>query len=61
MGDFKTDLADYICSGHALLHVETFEKDRGISEIAQVAEANGREIYIWSVSQGWRGKDGKRY
>ena len=37
MKNFKTDIADYICSGHALLHVDTFEKDRTISEIAEVA------------------------
>lgn len=42
-----------MCSGHALLHVETFEKDRAISEINAAAEANNRKVYVWSISQGW--------
>jgi len=53
MNDFTTNFADYICSGHALLHVDTFEKDRAISEIADVAEATNRKVHIWSIAQGW--------
>lgn len=53
MENFATDFANYICSGHALLHVDTFEKDRAISEIAEVAETTDREVYIWSIALGW--------
>lgn len=53
MENFKTDIANYICSGHALLSVDTFEKDRAISEIAEVAESVERKIHIWSIASGW--------
>jgi len=53
MKDFATKFSDYCCSGHALLCVDTFEKDRAISEIARVAATIDREIYIWSISRGW--------
>jgi ATP-dependent 26S proteasome regulatory subunit len=58
MGNFQNNIADYICSGHALLYVETFEKDRAISEINAAAEASGRKVYIWSVAQGWTDTNG---
>ena len=53
MNSFGTNMLDYICSGHALLYVDTFEKDRAISEIAKVAKTTERKIYIWSISRGW--------
>lgn len=53
MNVFRTDFRDYICSGHALLHVDTFEKDRAISEIAKVADDTGQKVYVWSIAQGW--------
>jgi ATP-dependent 26S proteasome regulatory subunit len=53
MENFKTNISDYICSGHALLHIDTFEKDRAIAEIAEIAKTIDRKIIIWSVSQGW--------
>lgn len=53
MGNFLTDISNYICSGHALLNVDTFEKDRAISEIAEAAKDIDRKIYIWSIAQGW--------
>ncbi len=52
-GDFKKDMSDYICSGHALLQVDTFEKDRAISEIVEAAESIGRTVVVWSISLGW--------
>ncbi len=58
MNDFKADFTDYCCSGHALLNVDTFEKDRAIAEIADVATTIDREIYIWSIARGWTNKDG---
>jgi ATP-dependent 26S proteasome regulatory subunit len=58
MSDFKTNMCDYVCSGHALLHVDTFEKDRAISEIADVAEATDRKVHIWSIAQGWTDVNG---
>jgi len=53
MGDFTTDIRDYICSGHALLSIDTFEKDRCISEIIEVAKTINHKVYIWSVARGW--------
>ena len=53
MNSFSTDFADYCCSGHSLLHVDTFEKDRAISEMAEVASIIDRKVYIWSIAQGW--------
>lgn len=58
MNDFSKDFANYICSGHALLHVETFEKDRAISEIADTAEIIDRQVYIWSIAMGWKDTKG---
>jgi len=59
MRNFQQDLADYICSGHALLSVDTFEKDRAITEIGEVTKKIDRELFIWSVATGWKDKDGK--
>ncbi|RLC88985.1 MAG: hypothetical protein DRJ03_00045 [Chloroflexi bacterium] len=58
MTEFHENMCDYICSGHALLHVDTFEKDRAISEIIDVAEATDRKVHIWSIAQGWTGVKG---
>lgn len=58
MNDFKTDMCNYICSGHPLLYVDTFEKDRVISEIAEIAESTDRKIYIWSAAEGWTDENG---
>lgn len=58
MNNFTTDFLDYVCSGHALLHVDTFEKDRAISEIGKVADETDRKIYIWSIAQGWIDRKG---
>jgi ATP-dependent 26S proteasome regulatory subunit len=54
MNDFRSNLADYIRSGHALLYIETFEKDRAICNISDVAEDTKRQIYVWSISEGWK-------
>lgn len=53
MQDFDKAISDYICSGHALLRVDTFEKDRAIASIEEVAQTIGRKIYIWTIAQGW--------
>lgn len=55
MNDFTKDLGDYICSGHPLLNVDTFEKDRAIATIKKVADElpDKKGICIWSVSEGW--------
>jgi ATP-dependent 26S proteasome regulatory subunit len=60
MNNFGEDFADYCCSGHALLHVDTFEKDRAISEIAKVAKKIDRKVYIWSIAQGWIDENGNK-
>lgn len=58
MSSFRDNMRDYICSGHALLNVDTFEKDRAIGEIFEVAKEIDRKIYIWSIAQGWRDTNG---
>lgn len=57
--NFVVDIADYISSGHTLLHIDTFEKDRAITEIAGIADTIDRKIYIWSIAQGWLDDNGK--
>ena len=57
--NFQKTVVDYILSGHTLLNVDTFEKDRAISEIAEAAEIVDRQICIWSISQGWIDQNGK--
>lgn len=57
--NFVVDIADYISSGHTLLHIDTFEKDRAITEIAGIADTINRKIYIWSIAQGWLDDNGK--
>jgi ATP-dependent 26S proteasome regulatory subunit len=59
MNNFSNDITDYICSGHAMLHVETFEKDRAISEIAEAASKVDRKIHVWSIATGWLDANGK--
>jgi hypothetical protein len=59
MQNFVSDLTDYVKSGHALLHVDTFEKDRAIKDIAAVAETTGKKMLIWSVARGWINDRGK--
>ena len=60
MNEFQTNIADYICSGHALLNIDTFEKDRAISEIAEVADLIDLDVYIWSITNGWTDKTGAK-
>jgi len=59
MNSFINDMADYICSGHALLHVDTFEKDRAIKDICDVAAGIDRRVYVWSVATGWHNQKGE--
>lgn len=58
MNSFSTDFSDYVLSGHTLLNVDTFEKDRAVSEIIEVAKDIERQVYVWSVAFGWKGVDG---
>lgn len=53
MNSFAKDFEDYVLSGHALLSVETFEKDRAISEIVEVSKTIDMKVYVWSIAQGW--------
>ena len=59
MNKFMVDFCDYVCSGHALLYIDTFEEDRAISEIAEMAKQTNRQLYIWSIAQGWIDTEGK--
>lgn len=60
MNNFATDMCDYCCSGHALLNIDTFEKDRAITEIISIANDIDRTVYIWSISQGWTNTNGSQ-
>ena len=54
---FRTDLTDYILSGHAYLHVPSTEKTRFLSELTTLAETlpdAGRQIFTWSHATGWQ-------
>jgi len=57
MQNFNEAISNYICSGHALLRVDTFEKDRAIASIEEVAQNIDRQIYIWTIAQGWVDKN----
>lgn len=57
MENFNEKITQYICSGHALLNVETFEKDRAIASIEEVAQDISRKIYIWTIARGWVDKN----
>ncbi len=61
MSNFEKNIGDYICSGHALLNVDTCEKDRAISIIKYVADKlpEDRKIYVWSVAKGWTDDEDK--
>ena len=56
--NFIDDFNDYIGSGHALIHVNTSEKDRAISQIVEAANIMDRKVYIWSITEGWRDING---
>jgi len=60
MNTFQQAFTDYISSGHALLHINTFEKDRAISQIVEVAKEIDREVRIWSAARGWRNLQQKK-
>ncbi len=60
MNDFVTDFSNYVLSGHALLQIDTFEKDRAIANIVEVASIIDRKVNIWSVSQGWIDNKGNK-
>jgi len=53
MDSFKKRITDYLCSGHALLSVSSFEKDRVISEIQDACKQINKTTLVWSISQGW--------
>jgi len=53
MSEFSKKIQEYVCSGHAILSVDTFEKDRAITELSNAAKAIERKTFIWSVAFGW--------
>ena len=58
---FQQDLADFILSGHAYLHVPTPEKTRFAQELKKIAAElppEGRQIFVWSAATGWKNADG---
>ena len=59
---FRTELTDYILSGHSYLHVPTTEKTRLLSELKEIADGlpeGGRQIFTWNHAVGWRDGDGR--
>ena len=60
-GSFRTQLADYILSGHAFLHAPTTEKTRFLSELKELAcdlPDDGRQVFVSSHATGWLDADG---
>ena len=59
--DFKLTAADYILSGHALLHCPTTETTRFLAELKSLASdlpSGGHQVFTWSHATGWRGAEG---
>lgn len=54
---FTKDLEDYIFSGHSLLQVRTYERDRCIQDIKGLAKNLNRKFYEWCVSGGWKNEN----
>src|SRR5437867_9643826 len=57
--NFTTQLEDYVRSGHAMLACTTHEGDRALAEIAAVAKASDRELFVWSIATGWLDENGQ--
>jgi len=58
---FRHNMADYILSGHAYLHVPTTEKTRFLGELKEISQSlpdGGRQVFTWSQAVGWRDLDG---
>lgn len=53
MSTFQQDFIDYILSGHAIVVVETYEKDRAIEAIKKAAVEAQRNLVRWSIATGW--------
>lgn len=53
MDSFSANMTDYIESGHALIYLGTFEKDRAIREIVKISQDIGRKVAVWNIAQGW--------
>jgi len=54
MNKFKNSFDDYVCSGHAILSVNTYEKDRAIQDICEMAKESKRNVWVWSIANGWK-------
>jgi len=58
---FRAQLADYVLSGHALLHIPSTERTRLLSELKQLSQTlgeKGRQLFVWSHAGGWRDAEG---
>ena len=58
---FRRNMADYILSSHAYLHVPTTEKTRFLAELKEITQSlpdGGRQVFTWSQAVGWRDVDG---
>lgn len=54
MNSFANDFIDYVCSGHSMLAVSTYEKDRATHEISKAAQSIGKNVMTWSIGCGWK-------
>ncbi len=57
MNILKKELVLLIKAKYPILQIESFEEDRIISLLKDVAKETGREIYCWSITKGLIGKD----
>lgn len=60
---FSTRLDQLIRARYSLLYVVTWEEERAVGMIRQIAESQGKTLFEWSITDGMRkagGRDGER-
>jgi len=55
MNAFQDNLIDYVLSGHAIISINTYEKDRATDQIKIAAKNINKQVYVWSIATGWQG------
>ncbi|MBI3099848.1 MAG: AAA family ATPase [Planctomycetes bacterium] len=57
MPPFKTELDLYIRSRYPVIYVTTWEEERAERVLTEVAQPLGKELHVWTSSEGFRGID----
>ncbi len=45
-------ITDYLKARYAILVIESFEEERALSEISEIAKALGHRLFVWNSTQG---------